>query len=168
MSVILDKELIVAEDIVLSLDGSVTQPIRGAGTPINAGVIPYQAGITVGQALLDRYTKAEAVTRFAPAAGDALQTFLIADGVLAEEAVNRGQLDLKSDQTAVDLKADKANVLELDNNTAFTPIADYQPATKRFVDDSLTTRFQSGVSGSFTAASGETVTVTGGLVTGII
>lgn len=32
-------------------------------------------------------------------------------------------------------KADKTNVLELDNTTAFTPDADYEPATKKYVDD---------------------------------
>jgi len=31
--------------------------------------------------------------------------------------------------------ATKANVLELDNTTAFTPDADYEPATKKYVDD---------------------------------
>jgi len=32
-------------------------------------------------------------------------------------------------------KADKSNVLELNNTTAFTPDADYEPATKKYVDD---------------------------------
>ena len=40
-------------------------------------------------------------------------------------------------QTALDLKADKTNVLELDNTTAFTPDADYEPATKKYVDDEI-------------------------------
>ena len=35
----------------------------------------------------------------------------------------------------VNSKADKDNVLELDNTTAFTPDADYEPATKKYVDD---------------------------------
>lgn len=34
-------------------------------------------------------------------------------------------------------KADKSNVLELDNTTPFTPDADYEPATKKYVDDSI-------------------------------
>jgi len=167
MAVLIEKELIVAEDVVFSLDASIEQE-RGIGTPINANVIPYLTGISVGQALLERYTKTEADTNFALIGGDSLQTFLVGVAVLPAEAVQKSQLDLKADQTDVDLKADKANVLELDNNDAFTPITDYQPATKRFVDDSITTKFQAGVSGSFTAASGETVTVTGGLITGII
>lgn len=32
-------------------------------------------------------------------------------------------------------KADKTNVLELDNTTPFTPTSDYEPATKKYADD---------------------------------
>ena len=38
-------------------------------------------------------------------------------------------------QTALNLKADKSNVLELDNTDVFTPTADYHPSTKKYVDD---------------------------------
>jgi hypothetical protein len=34
-------------------------------------------------------------------------------------------------------KADKTNVLELDNTAEFTPDADYEPATKKYVDESI-------------------------------
>ena len=34
-------------------------------------------------------------------------------------------------------KADKSNVLELDNTDSFTPLADYHPATKKYVDDNV-------------------------------
>jgi len=34
-------------------------------------------------------------------------------------------------------KANKTNVLELDNTTVFTPDADYEPATKKYVDDNV-------------------------------
>lgn len=37
----------------------------------------------------------------------------------------------------IDSKADKNNVLELDNTTIFTPDADYEPATKKYVDDNI-------------------------------
>jgi len=56
-------------------------------------------------------------------------------------------------------KADKSNVLELDNATVFTPDADYEPATKKYVDDSVSA---SGV----TSVNGETGVVT--LTTGDI
>lgn len=38
--------------------------------------------------------------------------------------------------TAIGFKAAKSNVLELNNTDAFTPDADYEPATKKYVDDS--------------------------------
>ena len=44
-------------------------------------------------------------------------------------------LNLKADITALNLKADKTNVLELNNTTVFVPDADYEPATKKYVDD---------------------------------
>lgn len=40
-------------------------------------------------------------------------------------------------ETALGDKADKTNVLELDNTDAFTPDADYEPATKKYVDDNI-------------------------------
>ena len=39
--------------------------------------------------------------------------------------------------TALASKADKTNVLELDNTSAFTPSADYHPATKKYVLDNV-------------------------------
>lgn len=43
---------------------------------------------------------------------------------------NEGDIDdLEAD------KADKTNVLEKDNTTAYTPTSDYHPATKKFVED---------------------------------
>lgn len=40
-------------------------------------------------------------------------------------------------QAALDLKADKSNVLQLNNTTPFVPDADYEPATKKYVDDAI-------------------------------
>ena len=40
-------------------------------------------------------------------------------------------------------KADKTNVLELDNTTAFTPNANHEPATKKYVDDSWSVSYRS-------------------------
>jgi len=45
-----------------------------------------------------------------------------------QSGTNTGDQDLSG-------KADKSNVLELDNTDAFTPDADYEPATKKYVDD---------------------------------
>ena len=38
--------------------------------------------------------------------------------------------------------AEKSNVLQLDNTTAFTPDADYEPATKKYVDDNISSSSQ--------------------------
>jgi len=46
--------------------------------------------------------------------------------------INTGDQDLST-------LALKSNVLELDNTTAFTPDADYEPATKKYVDDNAPT-----------------------------
>jgi len=60
----------------------------------------------------------------------------------AENAYNLGGNDASYYASNTDLtnglalKADKTNVLELDNTTSFTPDADYEPATKKYVDDS--------------------------------
>ncbi|MFY0598326.1 MAG: hypothetical protein JXR03_01560 [Cyclobacteriaceae bacterium] len=44
------------------------------------------------------------------------------------------QLDLSA---ALDLKADKSNVLEKDNTTSFTPTGDHHPVTKKFMEDAI-------------------------------
>lgn len=46
--------------------------------------------------------------------------------------------DITGLQTELDAKADTTNVLELDNTTPFTPDQDYEPATKKYVDDNAT------------------------------
>lgn len=40
-------------------------------------------------------------------------------------------------QAALDRKADKTNVLEKDNSTDYTPTQNYHPATKKYVDETL-------------------------------
>ena len=62
----------------------------------------------------------------------------IADNTTAIEA---NETDIETNATGIsDLdsdKADKSNVLELDNTEAFTPTADNEPATKKYVDDNV-------------------------------
>jgi surface protein len=62
-------------------------------------------------------------------------------------------------QSALDLKADKTNVLELNNTSVFVPSADYNPATKKYVDDN-SGGGGSGTVTSVTAGSGMTQTGT--------
>lgn len=63
---------------------------------------------------------------------------------VSQEQVGLGNVDNTADTdkpvsteqaAALALKADKTNVLEKDNATAFIPTADYQPAPKKYVDD---------------------------------
>ncbi len=67
---------------------------------------------------------------------------------VTKEQVNLGNVDNTSDankpvsnaqQAAIDAKADRANVLELNNTASYTPVADYHPATKKYVEDQLAT-----------------------------
>ena len=51
-----------------------------------------------------------------------------------------------------DSKAAKNNVLELDNAVAFDPTADYEPATKKYVDDNSTTIINDLTTGGTTEA----------------
>ncbi len=48
-------------------------------------------------------------------------------------------LSANQGKTLEDSKVAKANVLELDNTTSFSPSTDYQPATKKYADDLATT-----------------------------
>ena len=71
---------------------------------------------------------------------------LSADVTVTKADVGLGSADNTSDrakpvstaqQAALDLKADKSNVLEKNGTTAYTPAASYHPATKKYVDDTL-------------------------------
>lgn len=61
----------------------------------------------------------------------------------ASEASNITATDI-TNLSNLSMLALKSNVLELDNTTAFTPDADYEPATKKYVDDNA-----GGVSGHY-------------------
>lgn len=165
MAIIVKKNPLLVEDIDFGFDPS-TQD-RG-GNQLNSSHLPYSSTQSVTEGINDRYTGTYVEANFAAMHGTEESLFNVANGVSGFNAVNFSQLDLKEDKTVVALKADKSNVLELDNNDTFSPLFDYNPSTKKYVDDSIFTAFQSGVSGSFTAQSGETITVTNGLITGII
>jgi hypothetical protein len=73
------------------------------------------------------YTPADAATNTGTNTGDQDLSGLATQSALAAETAAR--------EAADGLKADKSNVLELDNTDAFTPTADYHPATKKYVDE---------------------------------
>ncbi len=163
MSTVLTKEKICVEDIEFSMDSDVIQS-RGTMIPVNAYYIPYATGLSIGIALDNRYSKTEALATFAKSGGDSLIPFKVLDAINVNEAISKQQLEviIANDLVLQD------NVLELDNDDAYIPLADYNPATKLFVDSSFVNRFAGTVSGSFTSADGKTITVIGGLITGII
>ncbi|MCI4437397.1 MAG: hypothetical protein JHC33_11380, partial [Ignisphaera sp.] len=145
-TVTLNKSKIVAEDLEVGL-GTVVQP-RGIGSKINAGNIAYDdiqsikdvldSKLSSVQATIDLSTKADKY-------GNTSNVFSVAPAVDASHAVPLAQhqvdLSLKanlSDTAAsLDLKADKAEVLTLNNSTPFDPVSPYQPATKKYVDDTV-------------------------------
>ena len=61
------------------------------------------------------------------------------------DADNDGRITTNT--TNIADKADKTNVLELDNTTPFTPDADHEPATKKYVDDNAAAGAVSSVEG---------------------
>jgi len=89
-----------------------------------------------GDVVGDASSTDNAVARFDGTTGKAIQNSSVTiddSGNLTANNVsgtNTGDQDLSS-------LATKANVLELDNTTAFTPDADYEPATKKYVDDNI-------------------------------
>ena len=50
------------------------------------------------------------------------------------DKLNRQEASYYSTKAYADTKADKTNVLQLDNTTEYTPTADYHPTTKKYVD----------------------------------
>ncbi len=159
MSVNMYKEKACVEDMELSLSASVVQT-RGSLTPFNAFYLPYTTSeLSVGVALNNRYTKAEMQGSFARVDGDETVAFKVYPAVNPNEATSKQQVE-----DYLGFKADKTNVLELNNSVSYTPLSDYNPATKRYVDE----QFVGGASGTFTSADGKTITVLSGLITEIV
>ncbi len=142
----LHKESVVVADIALGM-GTVAQ-IRGTQDELNASHIPFDATKSVTDELNLKESASSVDAKLAlkaELAGLATQLFNVAVAVDPSHAVDKAQFDaaiaLLAPTTYVDseltLKADKTNVLELDNLDAFAPVSDYQPSTKKYVDDTL-------------------------------
>lgn len=165
MGIVFSKELLAVNDIYFGF-GTITQT-RGIVTLFNSAYLPYSISQSVTQAIDSRPTLAEADIRYAPIGGNALQVFDVANGITGTDAVNFSQLDLKANSTEVALKAYKTDVLEKTNSVSYIPLTDYNPATKRYVDESILNRFTFGATGTFHSQEGKVITVTNGLITGI-
>jgi|26BtaG_2_1085354.scaffolds.fasta_scaffold01468_7 hypothetical protein len=126
-------------EIFLGTDDTAPQ-IADTYHTITAGQIGTEVSIDIGNDVLisnnqDIFVKASGIDLFG-----GLQTA----GPLAGQTViyNTADVQLATFENValssdLDSKADKADVLELDNTTPFTPDADYEPATKKYVDDAL-------------------------------
>jgi hypothetical protein len=100
----------------------------------NGTTVEWDAIAGTGDVVGDASSTDNAVARFDGVTGKAIQN----SGVTIDDSGNITANNVSGSNTGdQDLSslATKANVLELDNTTAFTPDADYEPATKKYVDD---------------------------------
>lgn len=141
-----NKEGGVVADLVFGM-GTVTQA-RGVQEAINGSHIPYDGTKSLTEQIDLKATEADVDDKLALKAdlnGSTGAVFNIATGVASTHAITKAQFDsavaLLASLSYVDaqllLKADKTNVLELSNVNAFSPTSDYQPSTKKYVDDTL-------------------------------
>jgi len=168
MATALKKELTGLEDLLLSMETSVVQN-RGPITPFNAAYLPYSVSQSVTQALDDRYTRAETDVRYAAIAGLSTQLFNVATATGDTNAVPKLQMD-----TADALKADKTEVIRKGASEAYNPSSDTDPVNKGYADGLIADKFLGAITAQFIAydiADGTTpvtVTVTNGVITGIV
>ena len=108
------------KEVKLDTSGITTSTIRTLAVPDADGTIALTTGLTPNHSdlNLDDGTNPHGTTKSDVGLGNVDNT---SD---ADKPVSTAQ------QAAFDLKADKTNVLELDNTTPFTPDQDYEPATK--------------------------------------
>jgi hypothetical protein len=129
--------LVGGSSLVLQTDEGLKFPDTGSGNTF--------VGVIWGAAYLS--PEKDATTEFVTAYRSSGDTFTI---VRAKEGTSAKQWEVGDNfmltaskavfdeyETALGDKADKTNVLELDNTDAFTPDADYEPATKKYVDDNI-------------------------------
>jgi hypothetical protein len=75
---------------------------------------------------------------------DPVYTSSQAANITATDITNLGNLSgTNTGDQDLSTLALKSNVLEMDNTTTFTPDADYEPATKKYVDDNIPTTYYS-------------------------
>lgn len=137
----LNKEGIVVKDIIFGMNSF--DDSRGTQEEVNSSHLPFTGIESVEQAIANRYTKSEIQAAYALLAGLSSQVFDVATATDATHAVPKAQLDsllsTKANQTDVDNKANKTNVLLVDGSSAvLVPTMDAQPANKKYVDDKIT------------------------------
>lgn len=121
--------------------GALSSLTTTAKTNIVAAVNEINSGLSSKANSADVLTKTN-TTAYTPTADYHPATKKYVDGI-AHGAIWGNLTGTLADQTdlknALDAKAATADVLTKTNMTAFTPSANYHPATKKYVDDSLST-----------------------------
>jgi hypothetical protein len=104
------------------------------GTPTNKWKDLYLAGdsIYLGDIVL-RETEEGSLGVFG-SDGETPASLEIEAGSITDDLLSDDEGQIKD---VVSTKADKDNVLELDNTTEFTPSSDFHPSTKKYVDDTV-------------------------------
>jgi len=144
------KELAVTEDLELGF-GTVTQTrdINGIATAVDYTKISSESipaklddnSESLIQDVLDeKLTEQQAIAKYAKIGGDKAQEFLVKTPTLDDEAANKKYVDdeVHTSYSLVQSNfAAKSNVLEKDNISIYTPTDQYNPATKRYVDEKV-------------------------------
>jgi hypothetical protein len=111
------------------------RPFTGVSMTVDGTKSPYtQSGIVLvdpsGVPTANNYSKSQIDTLLLK------QHTKNSDSILAENTPDEvSASELRDTVDVISTLATKTNVLEKDNTTSFTPDADYEPSTKKYVDD---------------------------------
>jgi hypothetical protein len=140
------KSPIGIEDIAVGF-GTVTQP-RGTITLVSGATLPYDDDLSINEAVDLKEGTASITSKLLLKAyinGSITEPFAVATPVSSTDATSKNYVDtlaatkesIADSDSKLSLKADKANVLQLDNTTAYVPTLGYHPATKKYIDDAV-------------------------------
>jgi hypothetical protein len=140
------KSPIGIEDIAVGF-GTVAQP-RGTITLVSGETLPYDADLSINEAVDLKEATTSLTGKLllkADINGSDAELFAVAEPLTSDDATNKNYVDnLVATKESIDdndvkllLKADKSNVLQLDNTTVYVPTLGYHPATKKYIDDAV-------------------------------
>ena len=118
----------------LNLTSGVAATLRDIDLATNVSHFPSLTAGSVVAETVNELTLTAFETGFSVSGGDTSKTITVPDNATVS-GTNTGDQDLSP-------YALKTNVLELDNTVAFTPDADYEPATKLYVDTTISSSLQ--------------------------
>lgn len=113
----------------LNMSGGVPTTLRDIDLATGVSHFPDLTAGSVIAETVNELTLTALATGFSIAGGDTPKTLTVPDNATVS-GTNTGDQDLSP-------YALKTNVLELDNAVPFTPDSNYEPATKKYVDDAI-------------------------------